>query len=593
MRRNRILSVVLLVPLLVSLAACGDTAATPTAVSAVPATAGTGGSAGTLNGVTLPTDAAPADQQVYIIHYDNTADFTTIDFFESVYKRAGAMTDVLSDPLVRLDKNFQIHPAAATKWEVDASGLVWTFHLDPNLIWNDDTPVTADDYVTTLRYGADPKHAWDFSWFFQGVIKNWSEAVAGKVPTDQLGVKAVDANTLQITTEAPAPYLPTMMLYSNPMQKKAFEAHGGLYNSDVATTVSSGPFVLKEWRKGDRLVYEANPKYKGTNKPFIQKVIVVGAAPSTDFAAYQANEIDFVTGSNLSPADNEIIAQDASLAKDVHPQPNDFRTDYLFFDTKTPPFDNVKVRQAFSHVVDRDSLIKQIIKPSQGIPAYSFLMPGFPASNSKELSGIQNYDPAAAKKLLADAGFPDGKGFPKLTLWLRNEAPVRQSLAQAIAASIKQNLGIDVEVSNKENKTFTDALNAKPTQIQFGMVSYGMDFLDPYNMLSVWLGGGRHNWNNAQFDELVKKGGSFTGDPAERTKIFQDAEKLLVTEAPGVFIYHRYQSDIYKPYLKGTELEPDDNGVAAIHWPGYSNYSKVIGSMYISKDVANSNRQLP
>ena len=84
-----------------------------------------------------------------------------------------------------------------------------------------------------------------------------------------------------------------------------------------------------------------------------------------------------------------------------------------------------------------------------------------------------------------------------------------------------------------------------------------------------------------------------SGDPAERTKMFQDAEKLLVTEAPGVFIYHRYQSDIYKPYLKGTELEPDQNGVAAIHWPGYSNYDTVVGSMYISKDVANANRQLP
>jgi peptide/nickel transport system substrate-binding protein/oligopeptide transport system substrate-binding protein len=300
-----------------------------------------------------------------------------------------------------------------------------------------------------------------------------------------------------------------------------------------------------------------------------------------------------VTGSNLSPADNQIIESDPELKKQSHPQPNDFRTDYLFFDDQNPPFNDVKVRQAFSHVIDRDTLIQQIIKPSQGIPAYSFLMPGFPASNSKELSSIQNYDVAAAKKLLADAGYPDGKGFPKITLWLRNEAPVRQAVAQAIAASIKQNLGIDVEVSNKENKTFTDAMNAKPTQIQFGMVSYGMDFLDPFNMLSVWLGGGRHNWNNAQFDEMVKKAASFTGDPNERIKMFQDAEKLLVTEAPGVFIYHRYQSDLYRPYLKGTELEPDQNGVAAIHWPGISSFSQVVSSIYVSKDVANFDRQLP
>ena len=494
---------------------------------------------------------------------------------------------------MRLDKNFKTQPGAATKWEVDSSGLVWSFHLDPKLVWTDGSPVTADDYVATFQYGADPKHAWDFTWFFSGVIKNWDEVIAGKVPADQLGMKAVDANTLAVTTVSPAPYLPAMMLYSNPLQKKALTANGGLYNSNVATTVSSGPFILKEWTKGNRLVFEANTKYGGTNKPYIQKIIVTGAAPSTDLAAYQANEIDFVAGSTLSPADNTLVEQDPALSKQSHSQPNDFRTDYLFFDTKNPPFDNVKVRQAISRVVDRDAIIKQIIKPSQGIPAYSFLMPGFPGSNSQALKGIQNYDVAAAKQLLSDAGYPGGKGFPKITLWLRNEAPVRQALAQAIAASIKQNLGIDVEVSNKENKTFTEAMNAKPTKIQFGMVSYGMDFLDPYNMLSVWLGGGRHNWNNATFDDQVKKAAAFTGDPAQRVTMFQDAEKLLVTEAPGVFIYHRYQSDLYKGYLKGSELEADQNGVAAIHWPGLVTYSNLIGSMYISKDVLTANRKIP
>jgi ABC-type transport system substrate-binding protein len=607
MSHSRLWSIALLVvTLTVVLAACGGTAPTPAGQPAAPtaapaAAAPTAAQAeqpaapagGTLNGVTLPPDAAPADQQVYVVHYDNTADFTTIDFYESVYKRGGAVADILSDPLVRLNKNFEIVPGAATSWSVDSGGLIWTFKLDPNLMWSDDTPVTADDYVATFRYAADPKHAWDFTWFFGGVIKNWDDVVAGKKPLEELGVKAADANTLQIETQSPAPYLPAMMLYSNALQKKALEAHGGLYNSDPATSISSGPFILKEWRKGDRLIYEANPKYKGTNKPFIQKIVVIGAAPATDFAAYQAGEIDIVGGPNLSPADNEIIAADPELSKQLHPHYGDFRTDYLFFDVQNPPFNNLKVRQAISHVIDRDAIIKTIIKPSQGIPAYSFLMPGFPAANSEGLKDIQNYDPAKAKALLAEAGFPDGAGFPKVTLWLRNEAPVRQAMAQAIAASIRQNLGIDVEVSNKETKTFMDALNAKPTQVQFGMVSYGFDFLDPYNMLSVWLGGGRHNWNNAQFDDMVKKAASFTGDPAERVKMFQEAEKLLVSDVPAVFVYHRTVADLYPPYLKGSELDPDKNGFAAIHWPGYANMSTLIGSMYISKDVANSNRKLP
>jgi ABC-type oligopeptide transport system substrate-binding subunit len=560
-------------------------AAKPTAAAAAAAPANAAPS--------LPADAAPLDQQVLVMAYDNTADFTTLDFFQSVYGRAGANSDLLTEPLVRLNKNFEIVPGAATKWSVDSTNLVWTFNLDPNLIWSDDSPVTADDYVATFRYGADPKHAWDFTWFYAGIIKNWDDAVASKVGLDQLGVTAVDAHTLQITTQQPAPYIPAMMLYSQGMQKKALDAHGGLYNSDPATSVSDGPFILKEWRKGDRLELDANPKYKGNNKPFIQKVINIGAAPNSNFAAYQAGELDFVPGANLQPADNEIVAADPQLTKETHPHYGDFRTDYLFFDYQNPPFNDLKVRQAISHVIPRDDLIKQIIKPSQGIPAYSFLMPGFPAANSDGLKDIQNYDPAKAKSLLSDAGFPGGAGFPKLTLWLRNEAPVRQSVASAIAASITQNLGIQVDVSNKENKTFTDAMNAKPPQIQFGMVSYGFDFLDPSNMLSVFQGDGRHNWKNAQYDAQVKAAAAFTGDPATRTKMFQDAERLLVSDVGGVFIYHRTVADLYKPYLKGTELEPDKNGFAAMHWPGYVNFSTLVSSMYISKDVASANRKLP
>src|SRR5207244_7659952 len=153
-----------------------------------------------------PADAAPADQQVLVTAYDNTADFTTLDFWESVYKRGGARSDLFTEPLVRINKDFGIVPAAATEWSVDSTGKVWTFKLDPNLMWSDDTPVTADDFVATFRYGADPKHAWDFTWFYNGIIKNWDDAVAGKVALDQIGVKAVDAHTLSIETQDPAPY---------------------------------------------------------------------------------------------------------------------------------------------------------------------------------------------------------------------------------------------------------------------------------------------------------------------------------------------------------------------------------------------------
>jgi ABC-type oligopeptide transport system substrate-binding subunit len=575
-------------------------AAQPTAAAAAkpgattaPAAAATTAPAAAAQPAQLPADAAPPDQQVLVLPYDNSLDFTSMDFMESVYKRgnAGVGSDLMTEPLVRIDKNFDIKPGAAQSWSADSTGTVWTFKLDPNLIWSDDTPLTADDYVATFQYAADPKHAWDFAWFYQGVIKNWDDVVAGKMPVDQVGVKAVDAHTLQFTTQQAAPYLPAMLLYSMSLQKKALEAHGGTYNDDPATSVSDGPFVLSEWRKGDRVIYTANPKYKGTNKPFIQKVVSIGMATNAQLAAYQAGEIDYIGGASLSPADNDLIAADPDLSKQVHPHNGDFRTDYLFFDFQNPPFNNLKVRQAFSHIIPRDDIIKQILKPTQAIPAFSFLMPGFPAANSDAYKDIQSYNPDMAKSLIAEAGYPNGQGFPKLTLWLRAETPGRQAMAQAIAASIKQNLGIDVDVSNKEQKLFTDAMNAKPTQIQFGMVSYGFDFLDPYNMLSVFQGTGRHNWMSAQYDDMIKKAASYTGDPAMRVKMFQDAEKLLVSDVGSVFIDHRTVADLYKPYLKGSELEPDKNGMAAIHWPTYANMSTVVGSLYISKDAAG--RKLP
>ncbi|MFZ1768350.1 MAG: peptide ABC transporter substrate-binding protein [Caldilinea sp.] len=544
-------------------------------------------------GKTMPDDAAPLDQQVFIYPYNGWRTFTTIDFFQAVYERADSLSDLLSDSLVRLDKNFTPNPGAATEWALDDSGLVWTFKLDPNLMWNDGTPVTADDYVATFRYGADPEHAWDFSWYYQGVIKNWTQSVNGETPVEEIGVRAVDANTLEFTTETPAPYLPAMLVYSAPLQKAALEAHGGLYNSDPATSVSAGPYKLVEWSKDQRLVYEINSDYKGTNVPYIQKVIVINIGqPSQLLPAYEANEIDFVNGGGtLSPADLEIIATDPALNEQYHPHYGDFRTYYFAFDTSTAPFDDPQVRQAFAHVLDRDAIASNILK-LQGIPAYSFLAPGFPAANSDAFKETYPLDIAKAKQLLADAGYPNGEGFPKLTLKLRAEGPAPAAVAQAYASALKENLGIDVEVTNMDFKAYMDELNTKPTGVQFTLISYGMDYLDPSNMLGVFLSGGRHPWANAEYDALVKDAGSFIGDPMERLQMFQDAEKILVDDAGFVFAYHQTPGDLIKPYLKGPSLDPDNNGVSAWHWPGFSSFSNLLSGVYISSDVSNY-RQAP
>jgi len=538
-------------------------------------------------GKPLPEDAAPPDQQVIT---GLTQPATTLDFFVGVYKRpqnidGNSWSDILSTPLVRLDKNFDLVPGAAKSWDVSKDGMTWTFHLDRSQVWSDGTPVTADDFVSTFRLGADPKYAWDFAWFF-GAIKGWDDAVKGTIPVNQIGVqRGADQYTLVVTTKTPAPYLPGMMLYSPPLNARALAKSGPFYNNDPKTSVSSGPYVLQEWTKDQRIVLVANPKYVGV-KPYIQKVVLKFADLKTEFQAYVANEVD-VAG-NFSPADLQVIQFSPALKTQYHQGFGDFRTHYLGFDTMNPPFNNLKVRQAFSHSIDREGLIKGVIK-QQGIAAYGFLMPGFPGSHQDDLKSIQSYDPAMAKQLLAEAGFPGGKGFPKLELWLRNERALGQAVGNAIAAMLSQNLGIQVDVSNRETKLFMDTLNSH--KLQFYMVSYGMDYLDPSNMLGIWISGGRHAWKNDQFDQLTTTASSLIGDPQKRTAMFHDAEKVLVSDVGLIPIYFATPGFMWKPYLKGDALTADKIGVVAWHWPGWDGLSTLHESVYVTKDVSKFPRQ--
>lgn len=165
--------------------------------------------------------------------------------------------------------------------------MTWTFNLRPGMVWSDGTPVTANDWVQTYRYAADPEHAWDFSWFYAGVIKNWDEAIAGEVPLEELGVVAVDDLTLQITTYNPFPPLPGMMKFAWPLQAKALEAYGPYYNNDPSTSVTFGRFKLVSMEPGKKIVMDANPMFVGPNPPFLKQLVFIYMDLSTSFASFQ------------------------------------------------------------------------------------------------------------------------------------------------------------------------------------------------------------------------------------------------------------------------------------------------------------------
>lgn len=524
-------------------------------------------------------EATPAEQQVFIMVSDSTF-AKVVDFYVYVYQRAG-VADLSSEPLVRVNKEFQIEPAAAESWSGSEDGMTWTFKIREGLTWSDGNPVTAKDWVATFQNAANPESAWDFTWYFQGVLKNWTEATAGEVPTDQIGVR-MGANDYELVFEtiAPAPYLPAMLLYSLPLSAAGLAEHGMFYNTDPATAISSGPYILSEWIADQEIVWTRNEAYTGTLPGLVDEVRCKLSSPDNFFTMYQAGEIDYMA--NPAPAALTIMQNDEATASEIYSGVGDFPTYYVFFDVTQEPWSDLKVRQAWSHAIDRDAIKAAILGPS-GVPAYSWLAPGFPASDTPGLKDIQAFDPELAQSLLAEAGFPNGDGFPKQELWLRAPTPLEESVAQAIAAMIKENLNIDVELKNNDQQGFMAALTAKPTQIPLGFVRYGMDFFDAFNMLSVWLSGGRHSWSNPDYDTAVRAAAEFLGDPVERDAMFHDAERILVEDVPAVFVYHGNEVQFIKPWVEGAFKAPDANGIAAMHWPGYTTMSTVPAELFIAE----------
>lgn len=548
-------------------------------------------------GKRLPEDAAPPEQQVFVVAQVSNGQY--MDISASVYNRS-QLSDLFGIPLTRINKDFELIPGAAKEWRASEDGNTWTFILRDDIKWSDDTPLTADDFVATFRYMADPKSAYDFTWYYSkgsGNIKNFDEVVAGKVPVEELGVrKGSNDYELIIETSEPTPYLPRLFLFAMPLQAKALAQHGPAYNSNPQTCVSCGPFIVKEFSP-TRVEVVANPKVADDFKPYLERLISINYPDP--FQAYQAGQIDYVQLSNAAQVN--LVMNDPALKEQATPDVGDFRTDYFFFDVTQPPFDNLKFRQALSHLLDRDSIVQYITTPLLARPAYSFLAPGFPAANGDALKEIQRYDPELAKKLYAESGVK----VDKLLLQVRGDL-VDQffglQIAQAYADSIKQHLGIEVEVKSSPMKDFmADLLSRGPdgrikTTISFGYISYGMDYLDPSNMLTVMKGsdlGGRHTWNNRRYQELIAKAGPMPDSP-ERIRLYQEAERLMVEECAFVFCIHRTPVNLWKPYVKGAPMAPGKvNTNRGVAWPGpHNTMNGAVSELYIGKEVSRYRRSI-
>jgi ABC-type transport system substrate-binding protein len=545
------------------------------------------------SGKELPADAAKPEQQV-LVYKANENLAKGLDISATVYDRP-AVGDLFGIPLTRVDKDFNMIPGAASEWTVSDNGLNWTFKLREDLKWSDGSSLTADDFVATFQYMANPDSAYDFAWYYSsgsGNIANFDDVVAKKKPVEEVGVrKGANDFELLIDVAVPTPYLPRLFVFAMPLQAKALKATGPFYNADPATAVSCGPFIVKEYTP-TRIEYVANKSVHPDFAPYINRVIQVPFP--NGFQAYQAGQIDFTGVGDLATV--ETVLADADLSKQAAPDVGDFRTDYFFFDVRKKPFDNVKFRQALAHLLDRDSIVKFITKPVLARPAYSFLAPGFPAGNGEALKDIQKFDVELAKSLYAESGEKP----EKLTLQVRVDTGFPNvQMAQAYADSIKTNLGIEVEVKQVVQKDFMADLlknndaGERETTIDFGFISYGFDYLDPSNMLTVLKSGGRHTWKDEEYDKALETAGPMKDGP-ERVKLYQDAEKRMVESGAFVWAVHRTPLNLFKPYVKGSVMLPGKvNTNPGYAWPGFSSMCLNAAEVYIGKEAETVRTSIP
>jgi len=529
----------------------------------------------TLQGRTLPSDAAPLEKQIL---YELAAEPRHLDISRDIYG-AGVAINWGGEPLLRRDPNQNLVPAMAESYKAGDKAEYWDFVIRKDARWSDGVPITADDWVFTFRHLASPNLDNPWTWFYYD-IKGIQALKEGKGHPEDVGVEALDDRTIRIYGEDGAiPHLPSLLAYQAavPIPKHKAENNPEHWADTAEGFVSSGPMRLLSWEHNQRLEWDTNPFYNGPHKPGIQRLIQLVGAPTLGwFVSWLNKEIDYIA--ILQPQELAQVRNDIELEKYLHSF-NNFQTEYLSLDCLRPPFDNLKLRQALSHAIDREPFCNKVMLETR-IPAFSMLPPDFPAYNS-ELKSVQDFSIEKAKALLAEAGYPNGKEASGKQLVLEMFSNGRDVALEYVKDQWERYLDINVNLRIVESGLWAAQQAQHTMPLYRGQYEY--DFLDPANMLTrLWRstseqGSPRHTWRNAKFDELVTQAGREINDQ-NRVNLYQQAERILVEDVGGIFLTHMVTHQVWYPYLTG--FAPDKNGNVVFRYLDISRFQ-----MYIRNDV--------
>ena len=475
----------------------------------------------------------------------------------------GRIVSALFEGLTRFNAvTAQAEPALAKRWDISGDGLVYTFHLRDDLQWSNGEPITTHDVVYSWRRAVNPATASDYAGMLY-YVKN-AEAINSGQLTDltRLGVRSLDDQTVRVELAAPTPFFIELCAFWTlaVVPETAIARHGDQWCLSRPLPVS-GSHTLEHWRVRDRIRLRKNERYwdaANTRNEVIDFLPV--ETPETAINLYEAGQADIIWDKGLVPTE---LLDALSRRPDFH------RFDYLGtyfvrFNTTKKPLDDPRVRKAMALAIDKARLVAKYTKGGER-PAGHFVPPGTGDYTSPSGPG---HDPGLAKRLLAEAGYPGGNGFPADFEYLFNSSPLNKNIAVELQHMWRETLGIQVKLRQAEHKVYLAAQSALDYHITRS--SWIGDYNDPNTFLDMFMarnGNNRTGWANADYDQLIRLANA-TPDLAKRNGLFRQAETILIAnELPIAPLFFYVGINIYDPDRIGG-IHPnilDIHPVNAIH----------------------------
>ena len=443
-------------------------------------------------------------------------------------------------------------PCIATSWEHNADASVWTFHLRPEATWTDGNPLTAEDFVYSWRRIIDPATASPYANLLY-YVKN-GEALNDGTAEDlaTLGVRAVDAHTLEVTMERPTAFFVSMTPHYafTAVPRQAIEAHGDRWLAPE-NHVSSGPFRLVKRTPYDRIVIEKWDGHWDAARVQLERVIFLPIEDqNTAVSLYKANEVHVLAGGGQSVPTAFVKALRPKL--DFHVEP-EYGVYYYSLNVNRPPLDNKLVRRALAMSIDKKAICEKFLGGGQ-VPAWNWIPPKTP--NYPYPTPLQ-YNPEEARRLLAEAGYPGGQGFPKIEIFFNTLESHRQ-LAELIQNTWRRELNIPVELNNQEWQVYQRTRETR--QFDIARDGWIADYLDPNTFLDLFQAVTLNNhpgWANAKYSKLLDRANS-DPDPLRRLSLLAEAEAILLDEMPVIPLYYYASVKLRKPFVEGWGDNPLD-----------------------------------